>query len=348
MRLIPSILLAVFAVSLASGGPADPISSALSASLPNAVSARIDSTYAVILYKDGKKALVPLTSLTPADRAWLETFAAEHPLGHGNSKVTVVKEAEEAHPIKKTIERSEVGGALEWVQLCRPAVLRDQLGNTCQLYAMIHCMDIAGYYVKIADVYKIVNMIEATSPKNPWADPRYAPALYQFPRTYAPGNAIHFPDRSKDAFDWARDELRKGHPILAAFPESIWMGLPPAFVAAHEWDGGKEGHAIVVNGFTWNRVTGQGSFHIINSWRDLSEFDLSVEAAQGLLLMQWSLSAKNEEKPVPSDAVVTKIVLLRGAADMNLYEVETNLGTRRVTAQSEDEAKRLVESPQRN
>ncbi len=345
MRLTLSFLSVVLGLSVASVGRADPISSALSATLPNAVSARIDPTYAVILYKNGKKALVPLTSLTPADRAWLEKFAVDHPLGHGNSKVTVVKE-EEAHPIKKTIERWAVDGPVETVQLCAPAVLRDQLGNTCQLYAMIHCMDIAGYYVKIADVYKIVNMIEATSPKNPWADPRYAPALYQFPRTYAPGNAIHFPDPSKDAFDWARDELRKGHPILAACPESIWMGLPPAFVAAHEWDGGKEGHAIVVNGFTWNRVTGQGSFHIINSWRDLSEFDLSLEAAQGLLLMQWSLSAKNEEKPVASNEVVTNIVLLRGAADMNLYQVDTNLGARRVAAQSEDEAKRLVEAPQ--
>lgn len=347
MRLTTSILLAALAAAAPAAGRADAISSAISASLQNAASARIDSTYAVIVFTDGKKSLVPLSSLTAADRAWLEQFAAEHPLGHGNSKVTVVKEEHE-RTVKKTIDSSSVDGPLETVQLCPPAVLRDQLGNTCQLYAMIHCMDIAGYYAKIADVYKIVNMIEATNPKNPWADPRYALALQQFPRIYAPGNAIHYPDPAKKPFDWARDELRKGHPILAAFPESIWEGLPPAFVAAHEWDGGKEGHAIVVNGFTWNRVTGEGSFHIINSWRDLSQFDLPIEAAKGLLTMQWSLSPKNEVEAKPTNEVVVNVVVVRAAADMSLYQVQTNLGTRVVVAQSEAEARRYVESPQTN
>jgi hypothetical protein len=347
MRLTSAVLSALLAATFPAVGDADPISSALSASLQNAASARIDSTYAVIVYADGKKALVPLTSLNAADRAWLENFAAEHPLGHGNSKVTIVKE-EHQHVVKKTIERSSVDGPLETVQLCAPAVLRDQLGNTCQLYAIIHCMDIAGYYVKIADVYKIVNMIEASSPRNPWADPRYSPALYQFPRTYAPGNAFHHPDPTKEPFEWARDELRKGHPILAAFPESIWEGLPPAFVAAHVWDGGKEGHAIVVNGFTYNKLSGEGTFHIINSWRDLSEFDLPVESAKGLLTMQWSLSAKNEVEPLPNKEVVVNVVVLRAAPDMSLYEVETNYGKRQVVAQTEAEARKFVESPQVN
>jgi hypothetical protein len=209
-------------------------------------------------------------------------------------------------------------------------------------------MDIAGYYVKIADVYKIVNMIEASSPSNPWADPRYSLALYQFPRTYAPGNAFRIREPNKEPFEWARDEIRKGHPILAAFPESIWEGLPPAFVAAHRWDGGKEGHAIVVNGFTWNKLTGEGTFHIINSWRDLSEFDLSVESAKGLLVMQWSLCAKNEVDAVAAKEVVVNVIVLRPAADMSLYEVETNLGKRVVVAQTEAEARRFVESPATN
>lgn len=347
MRLTTSILTAVLAVVLPAAGRADPISSAISASLQRAVSARIDSTYAVILYTDGKKALVPLSSLTVADRALLEQFAAEHPLGHGNSKVTVVKEEHE-HTVKKTIDRSTIEGGVETVQLCPPALLRDQIGPTCQLYAMIHCMGIAGYYVRIADVYKIVNMIEATSPKNPWADARYAPLLYQFPRTYAPANAIHAPDPTKDPFEWARDEIRKGHPILAAFPESIWEGLPPAFVAAHDWDGGKEGHAIVVNGFTWNRLSGEGTFHIINSWKDLSEFDLTVESAKGLLIMQWSLSVKHEVEAVAAKEVVVSVAVMRAAADMSMYAVQTNYGNRVVVAQSEAEARKFVESPPTN
>jgi hypothetical protein len=340
--LLPVLLL--FLIPSA-GLRADAISSALSTSLQDVASARVDSTYAVILYNSGKRAMVPLTSLNENDRAWLETFARDHPLGHGNSKVTVVAEE---HPVKKTIVKSATEDGMETVQLCNPAVLRDQLGNTCQLYAIIHCMDVAGYYVKISDVYKIVNMVDASSPKNPWADPRYAPLIFQFPRIYAPWNAIHFPDPKQNPFEWARAELRKGHPILAGFPESIWMGLPPAFVAAHEWDGGKEGHAIVVNGFTWNRMTGVGSFHIINSWRDLSEFDLTVEQATGLLIMQWSLSAKNEEAPQPNTATVTNVVLLKGAKDMNLYEVESTIGHMRVAAQNEDEAKAFIESTRRN
>jgi hypothetical protein len=342
MRLRVSLLTALLAVVPPVGGLADPGGGAVPASLEGAVSARIDATYAVILFSDGKRSMVPLTTLSAADREWLAKFAAEHPLGHGNSTVTIEAAV---HPVKKTIDRSTVEGPLETVQLCPPAVFRDQLGNTCQLYAIVHTMDIAGYYVELPEVYKIVNMIEATSPKNPWADPRYAPALFLFPRKYAPRSAFHYPDGIRDPFDWARAELRKGHPILAAFPESIWEGLPPQFVAAHEWDGGKEGHAIVVNGFTWNKATGQGTFHIVNSWRDLAEFDLTVEAAKGLLVMQWSLSAKNEAEPVAIKEVVTKVFLVRSAGNVNLYDVETNLGSHNVAAPNEAEARRLVESP---
>jgi len=342
MRLRALLLTAVVAAVPPGAGLADPAAGAAPDSLRGAVSARVDAAYAVVLFSDGHRSLVPLTSLSASDRAWLGQFAAEHPLAHGNSKVTIVTPEK---PVKKTIVRSDVQGPLETVQLCPPAVLREQIGNTCQLYAIVHCMDIAGFYVELPEVYKIVNMIEATNPKNPWADPRYAPDLFMFPRKHAPASAIHYPDGIKAPFDWARDELRKGHPILAAFPESVWEGLPPQFVAAHEWDGGKEGHAIVVNGFTWNRATGQGSFHIINSWRDLQEFDLTIEAAKGLLTMQWSLSAKNETEPPAAKEVVDKVVLIRSAGTMNLYDVQTNLGSHHVAAPNAVEARRLFETP---
>jgi hypothetical protein len=249
---------------------------------------------------------------------------------------------------KKTMEKATVEGPLETVQLCAPAVLRDQIGNTCQLYAIVHLMDIAGFYVQLPEVYKIVNMVEATNSKDPWANPEYSRSLYKFPRAYAPRTAFHLPVATQDPFDWARGELRKGHPVLAGFPESIWEGLPPKFVAAHAWDGGKEGHAIVVNGFPLNKATGQGTFHIINSWRDLSEFDLTVEAAKGLLVMQWRLSAKNEVEPAVTKEVVTKVFLIKAVGNTNLYDVETNLDGHRVAAPNEAEAIRLVESPENN
>ncbi len=285
--------------------------------------------------------MLPLSDLKPADRALLESLAAEHPLARGNSKVTVVADV---RPVKKTIERSSVEGPLETVQLCPPSLLRDQHGPTCELYAIVHCLDISGFYVELPEIYKIENMVEASSPTNPWGDPRYEGAMNQLILAHVPRGGVHKPAATKDPFAWARDEVRRGHPVLAAFTEEIWRGLPASFIAAHSWDGGKEGHAIVINGFTLNKDTGQGTFHIINSWRDLSDFDLSTEAAKGLLVMQWSLSAKNEVEPAAVREAVTKVTLIRPAGKVNLYQVETNLGTHRVAAPDEDGARALVES----
>lgn len=343
MRLTILILAAAAAAFVPNRAVADP--PPVSPSLRGAVAARIDPVYAVVLFADGHRSMLPLADLKPADRGFLDRLAAGHPLGHGKSKVVVQAEV---RPVKKTIERATTQGTLETVQLCPPAVFRDQMGNTCELYAIIHCLDIAGFYVQLPEVYKIVNMVEASNPKNPWADPRYKRSLTLFTVSYAPRSAIHLPNPAMDPFEWARQELRKGHPILAAFPESIWEALPPAFVAAHEWDGGKEGHAIVVNGFTWDKATRKGTFHIINSWRDLSEFDLTVENAKGLLVMQWSLSAKNEVEPVSAKEVVLKVFLIKSVGTVNLYDVETNLDSHRVAARSEAEAVRLVESPDSN
>lgn len=102
-----------------------------------------------------------------------------------------------------------------------------------------------------------------------------------------------------DPFEWARGELRKGRPLLAAFPREIWQALPPGFIAAHPWGGGNVGHQIVVNGFTWNSETKQGTFHIINSWAELPEFDLKTEAAKGgALVISYSMLPKGEAPPV--------------------------------------------------
>jgi hypothetical protein len=80
-----------------------------------------------------------------------------------------------------------------------------------------------------------------------------------------------------------------------------WRTDPlPKFIAAHGWDGGKEGHAIVINGFTWNHQTNKSTFHIINSWEQLNEFDLSVENAEGMLAYPGASSAKTESRrPTP-------------------------------------------------
>jgi hypothetical protein len=310
--------------------------------LADAVAARIDGTYAVVLYRDGHRGMVPLSALTPEDQERAKALAQEHPLGHGNSKVTVTATVTEK---KNTIQFVGHDGDTETVQLCAPSVLREQMGNTCELYAIVHCLDIAGFYVELPDIYKIINKVEATHPENPWANPDYARDINALGLKYTPPGAIHPPDRSMNAFKWVILELRKGHPVLAAFPESIWQGLPASFVAAHGWDGGKEGHAIVINGYKVNVKTGEGSFHIINSWHDLQEFDLSFEAANGLLALQWSLSAKGEVEPPPVKEVVKKVTVVKKVGTNNLYEVETNMGSHRILAPTEEKAIQDVENP---
>jgi hypothetical protein len=155
---------------------------------------------------------------------------------------------------------------------------------------------------------------------------------------------VHRVPAQDEPFAWAREELRRGHPILAALPKEIWQALPPGFVAAHPWNGGSVGHQIVVNGFTWNEQTHQGTFHVINSWAELTEFDLTTEAARGgTLIIERSLSAMGEPAPVEVKEIVQTITFVKTAGSTNLYEVQTNLGSRRIAAPNEDRARELAE-----
>jgi len=108
MRLRALFLAAFAAAACASAGLADP--GPTPATLRAAVAARIDPAYAVVLFSDGHRSMLPLTSLNAADRAWLEKLAADHPLGHGNSTVIVAKTVLEK---KKTLEKATVEGPLE-------------------------------------------------------------------------------------------------------------------------------------------------------------------------------------------------------------------------------------------
>jgi hypothetical protein len=317
---------------------------AVSAQYQGAVKARINGDYAVVVFADGSKSLVPLGSLGPDDRAWLTELSSRSPLAKGNSKVTVVKETNEVKA-KKTIETSKVDGSLETVQLCQPNVMQNQIGGTCMMYARIHWLDIAGYYVKSGDIYKVINVV---SPDNPWSDPRYIAGLRSIMTGFKSQPIFHaLPGTAEDPFEWARDELRKGRPILAAFPREVWQALPPGFVAEHPWNGGPVGHQVVINGFTWNQETKQGTFHIINSWQELPQFDLTTEAAQGgVLVIEQSLSPIGEIKAETVKEVVQSITLIKAVGSTNLYEVQTNLGTRKVAAQDEAAARATIEEGQ--
>ena len=311
---------------------------AVSPRYQGATSARIDNGYAVVLLVDGSKAMVPLDSLKEEDREWLKNLSARSPLARGKSEVRVVKEEVKA---KSTIAVSTEVGPLETVQLNPPNVMRDQIGATCMVYARVHWLDIAGYYVNNVDIYKIINNADTD---HPWKNTRYYESMDSMVMNFAPHPLVHNWTPKADAFEWTRAELRKGRPVLAAFPREIWQDLPPGFVGQHPWSGGNVGHQIVINGFTWNKETREGTFHIVNSWKELPEFDLKTKAAMGAMEVEQSLSPKGEPKEAVARTQITKVTLIKAMGKTSLYKVETNNGVERVAAADEDAARAMVES----
>jgi hypothetical protein len=314
---------------------------AVSPGFQDATKARIENGYAIVMLSDGSKAMVPLNSLKADDRDWLVQLSAQSPLARGKSQVQVVKEKVVA---KATIAVSVVSGPVETVQLNPPNVLRDQIGATCMVYARVHWLDIAGYYVSTHNIYTIINNANAD---HPWKDARYYESMRAMVMGFTPRPLVHAWTPKVDAFDWTRGELRKGRPVLASFPREIWQDLPPGYVGEHPWSGGNVGHQVVINGFTWNKVTHEGTFHIINSWKGLPQFDLKTEAAKGAMEVEQSLSPRGEAKEEVVETRVTKVTLIKSLGKTNLYEVETNNGSERVAAADEGAARAMIENPDR-
>lgn len=324
---------------------------AVSSQYQTATQARINGSYIMVVFADGTKSMVPVASLKPEDNEWLIALAQRKPMADSKSKVTIATAAE-ISPVKAkaTIARSAVEGPLETVQLCPPNVMRDQIGGTCMLYARIHWLDIAGFYTQTPEIYKIIN---GTPPNSPWTEPRYVQGLDSVFTSHKPQPMRHPLPPQAEPFTWAREELRKGRPLLAAFPREIWQALPPGFIAAHSWNGGSVGHQIVINGFTWNTETRKGTFHIINSWAELPDFDLTTDAAGGgALAIEESISPLGEVQKDTDIAngtgakeTVKSVRLIKTVGGVNLYEVQTTRSTRRMLAASEDAVRDLVEKP---
>jgi hypothetical protein len=305
--------------------------------------ARVEKGYAAVVFADGHKGMFPFSGLTDADREWLQQFAAEHPLGHSKSTVTVSRvEA------LKTIERATHEGTTETVQLSNPGLLRDQIGGTCALYARVHLMAIAGYPLNDGDIYKVI----ATSPpENPWADPGYAVRLDQLGARISPAPVAHVPDAAARAFDWVRQQLRLGRPVLAGLRREMWLTLPAEFIAVRGWDGnGNVGHAVVVNGFTYDPTDPtKDTFHVINSWKELPEFDMKADrVSEGSFTVLYSLSPRGEviskeAKDSSDNVTVISITREKPSGKQFLFVAETNVGTRRVVAADEASARGLIE-----
>jgi hypothetical protein len=300
--------------------------------------ARAEEGYVAVLFKNGRKGMFPTGSLTDSETGWLTAFAAAHPLPHGKSSMVTAR-AE----VKKTIEKQVTENGVETVQLCTPAKLRDQIGGTCMFYARVHYLDIAGYPVEDSEIYRVINNV----PKNqPYLDYHYYVGMLMLFLKQKPSPIVHFPDGTIGAFEWARQELRKGRPILSALPEDIWMSLPAEFLATHPFDGSsKIGHQIVINGFTYNPATQKGTFHVINSWRVLADFDVPVEPRdERRIIMEQSLSPRGEPPEKAVKVTAGNVTLLKQVGTQSLFSVETNLGTQKVLAASEEAAVALVEA----
>jgi hypothetical protein len=300
--------------------------------------ARSDGGYIAVLYENGRRAMLPASTMSDAELAWIRKFAAEHPLAKGKSSVVVARTE-----AKKTIEKQAVENGIEVVQLCAPAKLRDQIGGTCMFYGRVHYLDIAGFPVEDAEIYKVINNVPRDEP---YADFRYYVGMMALFLKQKPSPILHFPDGTVGSFEWARQELRKGRPILAALSHDVWMDLPADFLATHPWDGSsKIGHQVVLNGFTYDQATKKTTFHVVNSWTVLSEFDVPVEDKDGgRILIEQSISPRGEAVEQAVKLVAGAVTPLRQVGSQTLYSVETNAGPRRVAAANEAAAKALVEA----
>lgn len=310
-----------------------------------ALKARLDDEFAAVVLADGRKTVVPLDSLASEDLAYLTQLAAEKPLvAAGRSSVVVVKSTDARGP-KKTIEISQTEGPVETVKLCAPNLARAQIGATCMLYARVHWLDIAGYYVDLPTIFTIIN---DTPPDEPWKSPKYVAGLDGIMTGFKSKPVMHPSPPGPGSFDWARAELRRGRPILAALPRAIVEVLPGEFLALYPWGGGSIGHQIVVNGFTWNKATNEGSFHIVNTWEELPEFDIPTRYITGdALVFEASLSPVGE-MPTPEELaaateVVQEVTYIKDVGGAQLFEVTTNLGVRRVVAANSAAARRMIE-----
>lgn len=317
----------------------------VSATYQGALKARIDDEFAAVVLANGQKTVVPLDTLTPGDLHFLTRLAEDNPLVAPGKSSVVVVESTDTVVAKKTIQVSTTEGPLETVQLCSPNLARDQIGGTCMLYARVHWLDIAGYYVDLPAIFTIIN---DTPRDHPWTNPKYVRGLDSIMEGFRTKPVVHPIPPGADPFSWARQELRRGRPLLAALPREIWQALPAEFLAQRPWSGGSVGHQIVVNGFTFNRETGTGTFHVVNSWSELMEFELETKwAADGALVFEASLSPVGEvptkEEIAAANEVVETVEYIKPVGLSNLYRVTTNLGVRKVIAPDTSAARRMIE-----
>ncbi len=304
----------------------------LAFSKPNferALKARMEDNYVVVLWATGKKAIYPLSTLSDAETALLEKIAADRPLPRGNGrvedyhvpqKVTIVRhervgDVETVELIPPNVVHDQghsedcqfyaLNHALQiagyyvdperlvsWQKIPEASEAQREahgrlfggeygFGTTAALAegasgAVARCCPEAKCNAVSWDRRTLKSQQEAIEKSTRQTYLRAKVSVVSQPENW----------------EWMREELRKGKPVVAGLVSDYWRVLPAAFFAHHRAPPIDSGHAVVVVGFTWNETLGTGTFKLVNSWEDQPEIVVSVEDARESLYGCLSITPK--------------------------------------------------------
>jgi len=294
--------------------------------------ARIDGNYVKVLFKDGRKGVFPLSALRPDELAEAQALAERSPLPAGNAKVesykptkpkrvTIVKQ-EKVNGVE-TVELNtpssihdqgqaptcryyafchaldiagyftDVDRIINWERVPettdpqREALRKIENGDNNWGSTALLEGDVAAagarlfpqatyHYMSFNEVSRRLQqaaLAKATTPESKLKS--YFAGIGQ------PAN-----------WDWIREQLRQGRPVLAVLVSDYWRVLPPAFFETHRAPSRDIGHAMVIHGFTWDQVKGTGSFMLINSWEAAPQMTVTLEDAREVLYGSFSIEPK--------------------------------------------------------
>ncbi len=296
-----------------------------------AAKARIEDNYVVVLWASGKKAIYPVSTLTSDDLAILTAIAEKRPLAKGSGRVEDYHPAEPRKVTIARNERVGDEEIVQLVlpnvvhdqgqtEACQFYALNHALqiaGYFVELDRLMDWQRIPERSYAQRDAYARLfsgeygcgtsaELAESASAAVARCCPEarcnavswdrmtlqtQQKALAQSTKaTYlrAKVSAVSQPEN----WEWIRDELRKGNPVIAGLVSDYWRVLPAAFFEHHRAPAIDSGHAVVVIGFTWNEALKSGTFRLVNSWEDQPEIVVSTEDARESLYGCLSITPK--------------------------------------------------------
>jgi len=298
----------------------------------NATKARIDGNYAKVLFKDGHKGVFPLKDLANEDLAAVTKLAEESPLPAGNTRVesyvptkakrvTIVKR--EMKDGTETVELNtpssihdqgqaptcryyafchaldiagyfiDVDRIINWQRVPettdqqREALQKISGGDNGWGSTALLEGDVAAAAARLCPqaTYHYISMTEVTQ--------RMEQTALASANTPDKKLRAYFAGIGQAAnWDWIREQIRQGRPVLAVLISDYWRVLPAEYFEKHTAPSRDIGHAMVINGFTWNEAKGTGSFMLINSWEVAPQMTVSLVDAREVLYGSFSIEPK--------------------------------------------------------